>query len=104
MELKEYRRKYKRMEIEQIKGDSEEQAFREYKDTIYRQEKDYAQLKEENRLLYDQLLDKNTKIKEMELHSRTQSVQKVHRMIIQSDQKDKSFLLNLKTAIQSKNQ
>jgi len=57
MELKEYRRKYKRLEIEQIKGgDPEEEALREFKETIYRQEKDYAQLKEENRLLYDQLL------------------------------------------------
>lgn len=54
------------MEIEQIKGgDPEEEALREFKETIYRQEKDYAQLKEENRLLYDQLLEKNTKIKEM---------------------------------------
>lgn len=66
MELKEYRRRYKRLEIEQIKGgDPEEEALREFKETIYRQEKDYAQLKEENRLLYDQLLEKNTKIKEM---------------------------------------
>jgi hypothetical protein len=63
VELKEYKKRLKRAEVEQ-QPEEDQELQRQFRDTIFRQEKDMIRLKEENRLLYEQLHEKNSKLKD----------------------------------------
>jgi hypothetical protein len=70
LELKEYKKKLKRMEIEQYRikaTDSDEELQKDYKDALLKQEKELIRIKEENKLLYEQVFEKNGKLKELEV-------------------------------------
>ena len=67
MELKEYKRRVKRIEIEQVRASAEdEEDYKEFKETIVKQEREIVRLREENKLLYDQVFEKNNKLKDLE--------------------------------------
>ena len=66
MELKEYKRRVKRIEIEQCRASADDQEeYKEFKDTIVKQEREIVRLKEENKLLYEQVFEKNNKLKDL---------------------------------------
>lgn len=57
-------------------------------------------LREENKLLYEQVFEKNNKLKDLEtVISKNYIGSKVQSNDMQNDQKDKSFLASLKSAI-----
>jgi hypothetical protein len=98
MELKDAKKRLKRAHLDHH-DEEDEDLTRQFRDTIFRQEKELIKLKEENRLLYEQLHDQNGKVKEYEaflaknyLHPRS------------PNDKDRSFLASLKTAIENKNE
>lgn len=68
------------------------------RDTNYRQEKELIHLKEENRILFEQLHEKSAKLKDFEAFV---SKNYLHRP--PNELKDKSFLANIKSVIESKN-
>lgn len=105
MELKEYKRRVKRIEIEQVRASAEdEEEYKEFKETIVKQEREVVRLREENKLLYEQVFEKNNKLKDLEtIASKNYIGSKVTRDGMQNEQKDKSFLASLKSAIESKN-
>ncbi len=53
------------MEVEQRGDSEEEELYKEFKETIVKQEKELVRVKEENKLLYDQLFEKNNKLKDL---------------------------------------
>ena len=63
IELKEFKKRAKRFELEQLRASDEDEQLQ---DTIFKQEKEILRLREENKLLYEQLFEKNNKLKDLD--------------------------------------
>ncbi len=71
LELKECRKRLKRIEVQQTQNaglspEEAEETTREYREAILKQERELSKVREENRLLYEQLYEKAAKTKELE--------------------------------------